>query len=146
MCVCCSVACPFLLSEERLGLWWEHSSLIKKGPSELCLFWAASLGPPCPSISWRRCLLSGRRDAAWLCELQADVHHGSEISIQTAGRYLVVVFHCGRCCFLSLVHTFNTTQRLHMLPLTHRDDKAVLPRVTWNLSTELPRVSLDQTL
>lgn len=97
-CVCCTVACTHssclrrgLGCDENTHLWLKQA-LLSCVCSQLYLS-----SPPCPSISWRRCLLSGRWDTAWLCT--ADVHHGSDISIETAGWYLVVIFHRRRCCF-----------------------------------------------
>lgn len=133
MCVPCTVACTHFSCarrgpgcDENTHLWLKQA-LLRSGCSLLYLS-----SPPCPSISWRRCLLSGRRDMVWLCVVQADVHHGSDISIQTAGQYLVVVFHYRRAvCLFFLVMLkprthFNTTQHFHKLLLAHSDDEAVL--------------------
>lgn len=113
--------------DENTHLWLKQTLL-----SSICSQLHLS-GPPCPSISWRQCLLSGREDTAWLCALHADVHRGSEISMQTARCYLLVVFHCRSCwVFFFLSHIkasfthFNTPQHFHMLPLVHTDDTAVL--------------------
>lgn len=121
MCVLYCSLYPFLLSEERPGLWcdenthlWLKQALLSCVCSQLYLS-----SPPCPSISWRRCLLSGRWDTAWLCA--ADVHHGSDISIETAGWYLVVICHRRRCWvfFLDTLKPLSTLPNISKCSRSH---------------------------
>lgn len=150
MCVCCTVACTHssclkrgLGCDENTHLWLKQA-LLSCVCSQLYLS-----SPPCPSISWRRCLLSGRWDTAWLCA--ADVHHGSDISIETAGWYLVVIFHRRRCWFF--LDTLKPLSHISTLPNISKCSRShtvmtrqfSLPHVTWDLPSGLPGVSLDQT-
>lgn len=123
VCTLCGRLSPFLLSEERPGLWWEHSSLIKTGPSRALAVLS--------SISSAHLVLPSPGDG--VCWVGAGTRRDCACCRQTSTTALTLVFkrQDGICwsCFTVCVAVFCffiTTQHFHMLPLAHGDDTAVL--------------------
>lgn len=100
---------------------------LKQAPSALSCIFSAHLVLPSPGdgVCWVGART--RRDCA---VLQADVHHCYDISIQTAGQYLVEVSHRQRCIYTPLC--FSTHDKASF---THFSNTQHFPALTRAMMT-----------
>lgn len=139
----CGRLYPFLLPEERPGLWWEHSSLIKTGPSRALAVLS--------SISSAHLVLPSPGDG--VCWVGAGTRRDCACCSQTSTTALTLVFkrQDGICwsCFTVCVAVFffffyhyptfphvlagtrwwHGSSHFHMLPGIYPPDYQVFPSI-----------------